>query len=111
MLVSESRAAEVQPRYSVRPAAQERLLASGESLQITNDVFIPAVTEGLQPAMLQLLADGEVPALHMKKAVDHRWCDHVAEKFAHHPATQKEGVSPPIFSLGSHLYSCPAGEA
>lgn len=90
---------------------QEVLLATGESLRITNGAFTPAVTDGFQPAMLAPLAAGEFPALHMKNAIAPEWCDQVAEQFAGHPATKKEGVSPPIYSLGSHLYSCAEGEA
>lgn len=109
MLVSDSNASKVQ--YTQNHTAQEISLVTGESLQINNGAFAAAITEGLQPAMLAMLADGTIPAIHMKNAVDSEWCDQVSERFAQHPATEKEGVVPPIYSLGSHLYSCPKGEA
>jgi len=89
---------------------QEVLLATGESFQITNSAFSPTVTDGFQPTLLSALADEKIAALHMKNAIGLDWCDQVADQFACHPATTKEGVSPPIHSLGSHLYSCAKGE-
>ncbi|SEB12967.1 hypothetical protein SAMN05660964_03706 [Thiothrix caldifontis] len=89
---------------------QEVLLATGECLHITNDTFAAAVIEGLQADMLATLVDGKTPALHMKNAVNREWCQQVADRFIQHPATKKEEVIPPIYSLGSHLYSCPEGE-
>lgn len=108
MLVSESKATNAQ--YREAHSAQEILLAAGESLQIANSAFAATVTEGFQPSMLAGIANGKIPALHMQNAVDPAWCDQVAEQFKQHPATQKEGVTPPIYSLGTHLYSCPKGE-
>jgi hypothetical protein len=35
----------------------------------------------------------------------------VSARFTRHPATKKEDVLPPIYSLGNHLYSCPKGES
>ena len=107
MLVTDSNAAKA--RHVESHTTQEVLLATGESLQISNGAFSATVTEGLQPAMLAALADGKIAALHMRNAIDREWCDQVSDRFVRHPATKKEGVSPPIYSLGSHLYSCPAG--
>lgn len=119
MLVCESKATKtpymdsrIKQNSSQTSCAGKKIkLASGETLRVTNDAFVPAITKGLQPSMLIPLADGRVPALHMKKAINLDWCDQVSERFANHPATHKEGVSPPIYSLGSHLYSCLKGEA
>jgi len=84
-------------------------LTTGECLQISSDSFLAGVTEGLQPAMLTAVTSGKVSALHIENAMGHEWCDQVSERFTYHPATKKEGVTPPIFSLGTHLYSCPKG--
>ncbi len=89
---------------------QEVLLTTGESLHINSDTFVAGVIEGLQPAMLTAVTSGKIPALHIKNAMSHEWCNQVSERFMHHPATKKEGVTPPIYSLGTHLYSCPKGE-
>jgi hypothetical protein len=86
-------------------------LATGECLRIDDSAFAALVTAGLQPTAVAALADGSAPAVHMLGAVDAAWCEQVAERFARHPETEKEGVTPPIYSLGSHLYSCPTGEA
>lgn len=90
---------------------RELRLATGEHLRVGGTAFAPAVTEGLQPAIVARLADGDVPALLMRGAVSPAWCDEVSDRFAQHSATRREAVMPPIYSLGSHLYSCPAGEA
>lgn len=92
------------------PTAHAVVLATGETLRVSNGSFAATTTDGLQPAMLAALADGSVPALRMTDAVDPAWCDYVSERFAQHPATTREGVTPPIYSLGSHLYSWPKGQ-
>ena len=89
---------------------QKIVLATGESLQITNNNFAAEVTEGFQPAILAKLVAGETLAIHMKNAVDPEWCQQVTERFIQHPATKTENVTPPIYSLGSHLYSCATGD-
>lgn len=89
---------------------QDIVLATGESLQVTDTNFAAAVMDGFQPAMLAPLITGETPAIHIKNAVDQQWCRQVTERFIQHPATKSENVTPPIYSLGSHLYSCPAGD-
>ncbi len=93
-----------------RPTAHDVVLATGETLRVSNGSFAATITEGLQPAMLAALAEGSVPALCMTDAVDPAWCDYVSERFAQHPATKREGVTPPIYSMGSHLYSWPKGQ-
>jgi hypothetical protein len=109
MVVSDSKATKAQ-YVEDGPPIQKILLATGESLQINNGAFAAKVTEGLQSTMLAALANGKIPALHMKNAVDREWCKQVVDRFIHHPATKKEDVMPPIYSLGSHLYSCPKGK-
>jgi hypothetical protein len=86
-------------------------LATGESFKISSDTLLTGVIEGLQPALLTQVTRGKVLALHIKNAMGHEWCDQVTQRFAHHPATKKENVTPPIYSLGTHLYSCPQGES
>jgi hypothetical protein len=86
-------------------------LSTGETLKIGAHAYNATVVEGLQPAMLAEVASGAVPALHIKNAVSLQWCDLVSDRFARHPATKKEDVLPPIYSLGNHLYSCPMGES
>jgi hypothetical protein len=99
------------PYWREQPASQEVLLSTGECLQIGSDTFVPGVIEGLQPAILTAVTSGKVPALHIKNAMSQEWCDQVSMRFADHPATKKEGVTPPIYSLGTHLYSCPKGQS
>jgi hypothetical protein len=94
-----------------KPAIQDVLLNTGETFQISNNGFVAKVIEGLQPAMLTAVTSGKAPALHIRNAMSQEWCDQVSERFAHHPATKKEGVTPSIYSLGTHLYSCPKGES
>lgn len=108
MLTSDSKANKAR-HVEDSHTTQKVLLATGESLQITNANFAAVVMEGFQPTMLATLISGETPALHMKNAVDREWCQQVAEQFVKHPATKREEVTPPIYSLGSHLYSCPQG--
>lgn len=108
MLVSDHKITKT--RDVKRHAVQEVLLATGESLKVTNGDFTETVAEGLQPAMLAALSDSKIPALHMKNAVSLEWCDQVSDRFVQHPDTKREGVSPPIYSLGSHLYSAPKSE-
>ncbi len=96
-------------RQTQGPARKGIFLTTGESLQVTNDAFAATVTAGLKPSKVSGLANNKVAALHMKNAIDPAWCDQVSERFSQHPETQREGVSPPIYSLGSHLYSCPSG--
>jgi len=109
MLVSDSKI--TRARYVGGHKARAVLLPTGDSLQLANGAFAAAVIEGLLPRMLTEFADKKIPALHMKNAVDQEWCDEVSNRFKRHPATKKEGVIPPIYSLGSHLYSCSKGEA
>lgn len=97
-------------RYPKDPMVDEVVLTTGESLKVTNGAFSPEVADGFQPTMLAGLADEKIAALHMRNAVDLKWCDRVSDRFAQHPETKKEGVSPPIYSLGSHLYSAAEGE-
>jgi hypothetical protein len=86
-------------------------LSTGETLRIGAHAYGATVVEGLQPAILAAVASGALPALHIKNAVSIQWCDLVSDRFTRHPATMKEDVLPPIYSLGSHLYSCPTGES
>lgn len=97
-------------RYDQDHAPRKISLQTGENLRIDNGDFAAAITDGFQPAMLELLAAGKIPALHMTNAIHPTWCDQISHQFTHHPATKREGVTPPIHSLGSHLYSCPKGE-
>ncbi|OUD12283.1 hypothetical protein [Thioflexithrix psekupsensis] len=84
------------------------VLPTGQALALNHDPHFKAVvTEGLRPELVADLARGRIVALHAKNAFDPDWCDLVAERFTQHPATKKEGVIPPIYSLGSHLYSYP----
>ena len=99
------------PYRQTNPTSQEVTLTTGERLRIGSDTFVAGVSEGLQPAMLTAVTGGVVPALLIKNALSQEWCDQVSERFTHHPATKKEGVTPPIYSLGTHLYSCPKGES
>ncbi len=93
------------------PTSREVLLTTGESLHISDHAYGAAVSEGLRPERLADVTTGRVPALYIKNAMGLEWCDQVSERFRHHPATKKEGVTPPIYSLGTHLYSCPKGES
>jgi len=105
------------PQPSIpRGSGQQRVyreihLSTGETLQIGSRAYNATVVEGLQPAMLAEVASGAVPALYIKNAVSLQWCDLVSDRFTRHPATKKEDVLPPIYSLGNHLYSCPTGES
>lgn len=93
------------------PPRQDIVLVTGESLKISGDTFVACVTEGLLPASLSAVTSGKAPALHIKNAMSQEWCNQVAKRFEEHAATKKEGVTPPIYSLGTHLYSCPKGES
>lgn len=90
--------------------SREIILATGEKLRITNGNLATEVTEGFQPATLATLGTEKALAIHMRNAVDQNWCEHVTERFMRHPATKSENVSPPLYSLGSHLYSCRSGD-
>lgn len=98
-------------RCEGKPANSEVILATGESLKISTDTLLTCMAEGFQPARLTDVTSGKVLALHIKNAMSHKWCDQVAQRFADHPETKKENVTPPIYSLGKHLYSCPQGES
>jgi hypothetical protein len=86
-------------------------LSSGEILQISESAYSATTINGLQPEMLSAVTSGMVPALHIKNAVSTQWCDLVTNRFTRHPETRKEDVVPSIYSLGTHLYSCPRGES
>jgi hypothetical protein len=92
-------------------ACRDISLSTGEILQIGALDYGATVVEGLQPAMLAAVASGKIPVLHIRNAVSLQWCDLVLDRFTHHTATKKEDVVPPIYSLGTHLYSCPKGES
>lgn len=99
------------PYWHAGPTIREVVLATGETLHISSDSFVSGVCEELQPAILSAVTSGKVPAMHIRNAMSQEWCDQVAKRFAGHPATKKEGVTPPIYSLGTHLYSSPKGES
>jgi hypothetical protein len=55
------------------------------------------------------LVAGRIAALHFKGVVSTQWCDEVTERFKNHRDVHREGVEPPIFTVGKHLYACGEG--
>lgn len=93
------------------PPALDINLVTGETLKICGNTFAAGTVDGLQPSVLKTVATKKSAAMHINNAVSHDWCDYVTKQFTAHHSTKKEGVTPPIYSLGTHLYSCPKGES
>jgi len=74
-----------------------------------SSVFAPSAMKPGNYDQLYKIFSGSTAGLVIKDAVDDTWCDELNNAFIKHPSTKKEGVEPPIYSLGSHLYACGSG--